>query len=811
MKTTVPNEDEFAAVKIVARVEGKVSGSEVSTAEKRRGELGQLASDINKSSKKASPKYTNSSSSSSMDNSNQPTPKKSIENQENESMDISRDNSYHNLRDPVFNRFNVLENLDNNNPQNTETAPNNPTTSEDPAQHNTSTSSKNPSGSQDNSRENTNLEEMDQDSPPNKTPLPDSELPQSSNQKNENTNNTTEIPITSSQQTPGSSTTAPTRTQAQYWCHQCQREITPLMAPNPICPRCNGDFVEEIDPSNDPRDFVISEDEGSETEDTQHPHERTRTDFQSAGGEHGGRRSGFDHNRELIMAIGQLMSQLGGNSPVAPGREGQNTTENVGEGEARTSRGSFGPISFEFSTRSGSSTNPLFSRDNEGERDTEHENGDETTNTEEGTRDRPRTYQRIFLNGVPQTGSFRSESGEEGAAGDQQPPPLFGSGERPLNLEGILSLIFGGGRGGFETFLRGPANLGDYAWGPTGLDDIITQLMEQSQGRNAPPPSSEEAISSLPRRIIDEESLKTNKECGICMEEYIINDKVVSLSCNHEFHEDCILKWLRVNGTCPICRITIQTPEEKGKPKDDQNEPSEPQNLGSSNGNSSSNQHEPRIPGSFPIIMNKDIKLAANYREREEYDNQADLYAILVSLEQLERAFIRDSVSQDEYTTACSKLMSQYKTVFRVVEKIVPNIYDFVKMYKLNCPAALARIEIGIPSTVEHSNYKKPGDSISAKHVAEVVQTYITVMDSIKLSMVAVDNLHPLLGDLIQLLGNLNFIPPDFEGKTKIKEWLIVLNKLRASDELDEEQVRQLNFDLEQSYNAFHRLLDDYK
>lgn len=37
-------------------------------------------------------------------------------------------------------------------------------------------------------------------------------------------------------------------------------------------------------------------------------------------------------------------------------------------------------------------------------------------------------------------------------------------------------------------------------------------------------------------------------------------------------------------------------------------------------------------------------------------------------------------------------------------------------------------------------------------------------------------------------------------GKTKIKDWLISLNQMKASDELDATQVRQLLFDLERYF-----------
>lgn len=71
----------------------------------------------------------------------------------------------------------------------------------------------------------------------------------------------------------------------------------------------------------------------------------------------------------------------------------------------------------------------------------------------------------------------------------------------------------------------------------------------------------------------------------------------------------------------------------------------------------------------------------------------------------------------------------------------------------------------------------------------------------------AVDQLHPLLADLIQSLNKVNSLPPDFEGRVKIKNWLVTLNKMKASDEIDAEQARQLMFDLESAHTAFYRSL----
>ncbi|KAK8618368.1 hypothetical protein V6N13_132362 [Hibiscus sabdariffa] len=66
-------------------------------------------------------------------------------------------------------------------------------------------------------------------------------------------------------------------------------------------------------------------------------------------------------------------------------------------------------------------------------------------------------------------------------------------------------------------------------------------------------------------------------------------------------------------------------------------------------------------------------------------------------------------------------------------------------------------------------------------------------MGSLKLSMVAVDQVYPLLSDLSASLDKLGILPPDFEGKTKAKEWILRLSKMGVAGELTEQQARQLD------------------
>jgi len=75
------------------------------------------------------------------------------------------------------------------------------------------------------------------------------------------------------------------------------------------------------------------------------------------------------------------------------------------------------------------------------------------------------------------------------------------------------------------------------------------------------------------------------------------------------------------------------------------------------------------------------------------------------------------------------------------------------------------------------------------------------------LNIVAVDQLQPLLSDLIQSLSQITSLGVDYQGKAKILDWLKRLNRLKASDELSENDSRQLAFDLDNALSEFHNFL----
>eukprot|EP01117_Protostelium_nocturnum_P002391 TRINITY_DN1306_c0_g1_i2.p1 TRINITY_DN1306_c0_g1~~TRINITY_DN1306_c0_g1_i2.p1 ORF type:complete len:204 (-),score=38.33 TRINITY_DN1306_c0_g1_i2:261-872(-) len=194
------------------------------------------------------------------------------------------------------------------------------------------------------------------------------------------------------------------------------------------------------------------------------------------------------------------------------------------------------------------------------------------------------------------------------------------------------------------------------------------------------------------------------------------------------------------------------------------------------------------------------VKLANNNREREMYDNIADLYSIIKTVEALEKAYVRDAITTDDYRKQCQKLITQFKAAQNLTKDVYPDILKFANEYRIdNCKAALHRL-------LNEPYFSTPNPA--PKVIVEIAQLYITAMDSLKLNMCAVDQLHPLMNDLYERLGMIGLLPSDWEGKVKIKQWIVQLNRMKASDELDAEQVRQMLFDLDSSYATFHKSLE---
>lgn len=110
-----------------------------------------------------------------------------------------------------------------------------------------------------------------------------------------------------------------------------------------------------------------------------------------------------------------------------------------------------------------------------------------------------------------------------------------------------------------------------------------------------------------------------------------------------------------------------------------------------------------------------------------------------------------------------------------------------------------------MPATMEHESIgaKAPGVKGSeAKAVANVVHSFVTLMDALKLGLVTVEHLHPLMSELLRNINKTRDVSQNV--RDNIKTWLITLNKRRPTDLLTGEEIESLTRQLEEAHSLYY-------
>ncbi|KAK1245712.1 hypothetical protein MKX07_004781 [Trichoderma sp. CBMAI-0711] len=232
----------------------------------------------------------------------------------------------------------------------------------------------------------------------------------------------------------------------------------------------------------------------------------------------------------------------------------------------------------------------------------------------------------------------------------------------------------------------------------------------------------------------------------------------------------------------------------------------------------------PNTSLSATINLDEEVTLTSTRAERDLQDSLGELFSIIVTLDELEKAFLKDAIPEAEYTDICERSLRQYKALLadETIAAEFRDLEDFKAKWELDVPRATERLRVGMPSTTITASSAAPssastaaasagggggggGNNPSGVLILEATQEFITFLDAVKLGLLSKDQLHPLLSDVIQSVNRVT--DKDFDSRGKIVQWLITLNQMKASDELSEQQARELELDIQQAYQGFRRTL----
>ncbi|TVY49847.1 Vacuolar protein sorting-associated protein [Lachnellula occidentalis] len=223
----------------------------------------------------------------------------------------------------------------------------------------------------------------------------------------------------------------------------------------------------------------------------------------------------------------------------------------------------------------------------------------------------------------------------------------------------------------------------------------------------------------------------------------------------------------------------------------------------------------PSLPYIYPsnkadMDVLQEVKLSETRAERDLQDSLAEVFSIIITLDELEKAFLKDAISESDYTEICDRLLKQYKAILtdEAVAREFVDLDTFKNEWDMEVPRATERIRTGMPSTVtapSHNATATSNNGTNGTLILEATQDFITFLDALKLGLLAKDQLHPLLSDVITSVNKVT--DRDFEARGKIVQWLITLNQMKATEEVSEDQARELELDMNSAYQGFKATL----
>ncbi|EJT81669.1 vacuolar protein sorting-associated protein 28 [Gaeumannomyces tritici R3-111a-1] len=231
----------------------------------------------------------------------------------------------------------------------------------------------------------------------------------------------------------------------------------------------------------------------------------------------------------------------------------------------------------------------------------------------------------------------------------------------------------------------------------------------------------------------------------------------------------------------------------------------------------------PNTAMSATISLDEEVRLADTRAERDLQDSLAEIFSIIVTVDELEKAFLKDAIPESDYTDICERSLKQYRSILadETVAAAFGDLEEFKAEWDLEVPRATERIRVGMPATAVQASsggggvnrMSGPGDmggggagsAPGGALILEATQDFITFLDALRLGLLAKDQLHPLLTDVIQSVNKVT--DRDFENRGKIVQWLITLNQMKATEELSDVQARELELDINSAYQGFKNIL----
>ncbi|KAL6553080.1 hypothetical protein OROGR_006922 [Orobanche gracilis] len=95
-------------------------------------------------------------------------------------------------------------------------------------------------------------------------------------------------------------------------------------------------------------------------------------------------------------------------------------------------------------------------------------------------------------------------------------------------------------------------------------DALFGQLVENEHQSKGSPPAAKSVVENLTSVVLTKEEIGENNSnncvaCAVCKNEFAVGENATKLPCRHLYHGGCIIPWLEIRNTCPLCRYELPT------------------------------------------------------------------------------------------------------------------------------------------------------------------------------------------------------------------------------------------------------------
>ncbi|KAJ6387175.1 hypothetical protein OIU78_016979 [Salix suchowensis] len=91
-------------------------------------------------------------------------------------------------------------------------------------------------------------------------------------------------------------------------------------------------------------------------------------------------------------------------------------------------------------------------------------------------------------------------------------------------------------------------------------ETLFGHFMENENAMMGRPPAAKSVVEKLPSMVLMKRDVESNNAvCAVCKDDINVGERVKQLPCMHRYHGECIVPWLGIRNTCPVCRYELPT------------------------------------------------------------------------------------------------------------------------------------------------------------------------------------------------------------------------------------------------------------